>query len=278
MTNSSSVTDAPATRVWPLRLVNLAAFVAVIALNGAAATGALSGDSIGVLANRHASLFLPSSYVFGIWSLIYLGLTASLVFQLLPIERSARTVARIGPWWAICAALNVLWIVTFSFSRFGLALVLMLAFLGVLIALTERLRSGPDTPDLAMRAFAIWPHDLYLAWISVALIANTFQYAHVVGFGGFGISELTWSLTMMGVANLLGIVMAWGRGNWTFPFVVAWAIQGIGDRYPDIPEIAAFTTVIVPAGLAAGLGGWALGAWSRRSGSRSKHSASSRPT
>ena len=42
-----------ARRTAVMKVVNVVTLVAVIALNGAAASGAMSGDSIGVIANRY---------------------------------------------------------------------------------------------------------------------------------------------------------------------------------------------------------------------------------
>lgn len=242
-----------------MKVVNFVTLVAVLALNGAAGSGAMSGDSIGVIANRYQSLFLPANWVFGIWSVIYLGLTASAVYQLLPFSGSARAVERFGPWWVIAGALNVAWISLFSFAHFGLALVVMVVFLASLIVTGERLRSIAAPVERAELLLVRWPFDLYLAWISVALIANTFQYMHVIGWGGFGIAEQSWSIAMMLVATLLGAVMAWARGMWVFPLVVAWAIYGIGARYAALPAIAIMAQWLVPLGVSGGAIAWWAG-------------------
>ncbi|QJR36076.1 TspO/MBR family protein [Gemmatimonas groenlandica] len=237
---------------------NVLALVTVIALNGLAATGAMSGDSIGVIANRYRSLFLPADYVFGIWSVIYLGLIASVVYQALPTASAERAVRRLGIWWAVTGALNVAWISLFSFGQFALALPVMVIFLVTLVVIGERVRTG-SAPSLAEQIFLVWPQDIYLAWISVALIANSFQFAQAVQWGGFGIAESTWAVAMMFVATLLGTVMAWGRGNWLFPLVVAWALRGIGARYPEVAAIADTTRWLVPAGVVVGMIAWAAG-------------------
>jgi benzodiazapine receptor len=249
-----------------LPAVNLLTLGAVIALNGLAASGALSGDSIGALANRHASRFLPANRVFGIWSLIYLGLVTCAVYQWLPLEGARRAVDRLGGWWLVTGLLNIAWITLFSFRLFGAALLVMLAFLGALIVTTERLRTPGLPPAWHERLAVRWPFDLYLAWISVALISNTFQYAHVVGFGGFGIDETTWSIALMIAASLLGIVMAWSRDMWLFPLVVAWAIHGIGTRHADVPALAEAARFVVPAGVLLGVVAWGAGRVRARSG------------
>jgi hypothetical protein len=152
----------------------------------------------------------------------------------------------------------VAWISLFSFGQFALALAVMLVFLVSLILLGERLRDGAP-PTWMERLCLIWPQDIYLAWISVAVIANSFQFVHVIGWSGFGIPEAQWSVLLMGVATLLGVVMAWGRGNWIFPFVVAWALRGIGARYPELPALTTAVTWLVPAGIVGGLLAWGSG-------------------
>jgi hypothetical protein len=246
-------------RVARFRVLNALTLVAVVALNGAAATGAMSGDSIGVLANRSPSLFLPANFTFGIWSLIYAGLFACLAFQLLPSAGGRRTVERLGWWWAVAGALNVAWITLFSFSLFGPALVVMLALLAALVWTGERLRRWSVTwPE---RVLAVWPHDLYLAWIAVAVIANSFQSAHVIGFGGAGITETGWAVAMMVAAALLGALMAYDRKNWIFPLVVAWALYGIGVRHAADPVIGTASGWVATAGVALGAVAWVMGTW-----------------
>ena len=66
----------------------------------------MSGDSIGVLANRYESLFLPANYVFGIWSLIYLWQMVLTVYQALPGDGPGDAVRRLGPWWVVSMLLK----------------------------------------------------------------------------------------------------------------------------------------------------------------------------
>lgn len=219
------------------RISATAVFIAVLAANGLAGSGAMSGVSIGVVANRFPSLFLPAGYVFGIWSLIYLWLAVALAYLWGRGEGPRQAIERLGPWWAAAGALNIAWVTAFAFSQYAVALAVMVALIVTLVVTGARLRAEP-MPSRVYRATVLWAHDLYLAWICVALIANLFQFAHVVGFGGLGLSELPWSLGMMGVATLLGWWLAAGQGNWLAPLVVAWAVTGIGARYDDMAPIA----------------------------------------
>ena len=64
------------------------------------------------------------------------------------------------------------------------------------------------------------------------------------------------SRATIAVASALGAWMAWARGMWVFPLVVAWAIYGIGARYADLPAIAEATRIILVVGLPIGTVAW----------------------
>ncbi|HEX9166762.1 MAG TPA: TspO/MBR family protein [Gemmatimonadales bacterium] len=239
-----------------LKVLNVAMFAAVMVANAAAGAGALSGESIGTVANRYPNYFLPANWVFGIWSLIYLFLAVFTVYQAVTGAGPDRAVRALGPWWTASVLLNIGWVTAFAYSRFGLAMVIMLVLLATLVRITERLHDARLPRSLTETLCVRLPFDLYLSWISVAVIANTFQYAHVVGWGGFGLSETTWSVAMMAVATVLGWVMVLHRGVWAFPPTVAWAIYGIGARFPEVPAIALAAGLLVPAGIAGGVLAW----------------------
>lgn len=231
-----------------LQVLNLVVFGLVVWLNALAGSGALSGESIGVIANRYPSYFLPANYTFGIWSLIYLWLAAFAVYQVLPAQRSSPALARLHMGWVVNGALNVAWIVSFSFERFGSALLMMVGLLINLVWIVERVEWHRGELSAGDRWFVAYPFALYLAWISVAVISNTFQYLTYLGAGDLLLGGMAWSAVMMAVATGLGILMVVYRGNWFFPVVFTWAFIGIGNRYPGV------TLVEIPAFLLAALG------------------------
>jgi hypothetical protein len=237
------------------QLANVGVLVVVLWMNGLAGSGALSGESIGLLANRYRSTFLPSSWVFGIWSLIYLSLALFTAYQALPGQRRNEALGRIGWGWAVNGALNIGWIVLFSFALFGPALAVMVALLVNLIWIVERTGWPEGRLGWRDRLLIAYPFGLYLAWISVALIANTFQYLTYLEWGGLGIAPEVWSALMMVVATGLAAFMVLHRGNWLFPLVFAWAFWGIADRFADVPVIANTAYAMIGIGLAVAVGG-----------------------
>lgn len=239
-----------------MQALNVAVLLAVLWANGMAGSGALSGESIGLIANRYPSYFLPANYVFGIWSLIYLGLAAFAAFQALPAQRACEPLGRLGYGWLVNGLLNVAWVVAFSFSLFPTAWVIMVALLVNLVWIHERIRFGTWTDGWGTRVFVAFPFGLYLAWISVALISNTFQLVTYLEWGGLGLGGPAWSALMMVVGTGLSAFMVVHRGNWLFPIVFAWAFLGLADRYADLPVVANTAYVTSALGivfLAAGL-------------------------
>ena len=218
-------------------LVGALAFGIVLWLNALAGSGALSGESIGTIANRYPSVFLPAGYVFGIWGVIYAGLFAYVVDLALLGRGSTGPHVRIGWMWPVNAALNVGWIVAFSFSFFVPAIVLMVGLLVNLITIHMRV-GDPRGLSRRDRVLVALPFGLYLSWISVALIANAFQLAVAYRWSGFGIDEAIWAVIMMTVATALGGYMGRVRGVSVFLPVVAWALVGIALRNTEAPLVA----------------------------------------
>lgn len=209
-----------------------ATLAVVLLLNGLAGAGSLSGESIGVIANRYSSWFLPASYVFSIWSIIYLMLGGFVLYHFLPGRRDRPVLERIGVWWLLNGALNSAWVVLFSFGLYGPSLVVMVLLLASLVRI--HVLVGPRGEADRLERFAVHlPFETYLAWISVAVIANSFQYATFLGLDGFGIVAARLSIAMMVVASASAVYMALRRAVWVHPVVLAWALVGIAVRHDD---------------------------------------------
>ena len=252
--------SASAVRTDLLRQVSgVVVFVGVIWVNGLAGSGYLGGESIGVIANRYRSGFLPADYVFGIWGLIYLGLLMFTAYQALPMQRQNPLLRSIGWLWLANGLLNIAWIVAFSFGRFGAAMLVMLLLLGTLIAI--HLEIGiEDHLSWRDRVFIATPFALYLAWISVAVVANSFQYLTYLDVDLELGAGSGWTALMMVVTTVVGVFMAWRRRVWLFPIVVAWAVTGIAVRFPESSLVAGTGWTAAGVGLACLVASRRLGA------------------
>jgi hypothetical protein len=173
------------------------------------------------------SLFTPAGYVFAIWGLIYLGLTAFTVYQALPAQRDKAFIEQIGYWFVISSLLNISWLFLWHYLQFPLSLLAMLGLLGSLIAIYLRLGVGRSHISRQEKLLVHTPFSVYLGWISVATIANASIVLYKLGWTGFGVAPEIWTVLMVVIAAVLGIAMVVLCSDIAFALVIVWALVGI---------------------------------------------------
>ena len=239
---------------WPI--LNAVAVAATIVVNGLANALPLNNQTTADISDRFDVLFTPAGYVFSIWGLIYLGLIAFAVFQVLPAQRASLRLARIGPWFLVASLANIAWIFLWHYERFGWTVPVMLALLGSLLAIYLRLDVGRGAVPPRERWTVDHPFSLYLGWITVATIANIAALLTYAGWTGWGVSPQTWTVIMIGAAAALACLLTLTRRDVVFPLVVIWALAGIAIKNAATPMVlgaAWFACLIVLGGIIAGV-------------------------
>ena len=93
-------------------------------------------------------------------------------------------------------------------------------------------------------AFVWWPICIYSGWIAVATIANIAAYFSKLGWSGNPLSEISWTIIMIGIATLLNLLMVWKRNMREFAFVGVWALFAIYIRHKETLENIAYSALI----------------------------------
>jgi len=230
------------------RVLVLLATVLVLAVNGMANTGALGGVTTGAVAGRFALPFTPAGYVFAIWGLIYLGLVAFSLFQAAGAGARLERVAGLRPVYVFSAAANVAWLWFWHHEALVASLAVMLLLLAALVVARRLVMAAS-----AGSAVEFWcvdaPFRLYVAWISIATLANL---AVVMAYGGYaGEPRAPTGVSLAMLAAALAIAFyAWHRlRDPIFLLVIAWAALGIALRHGQSMVVSA------PAALVAALAG-----------------------
>ena len=214
--------------------INIITFVFTLALNFLATNLPLNNLTTGQISDMFEIYFVPAGYVFSIWGLIYLGLLAFIIYQALPINRNNARLARMDGWFVLSNIANALWLVSFHYLQFGLALVLMLVLLFSLIMIFLRLEIGKVKESSGFRWLVHVPFSTYLGWISVATIANATQLLYVLEWDGFGIAPEVWLVIMLAAAVVISALMSFSRQNIPHALVLIWAFIGIAVKFPDV--------------------------------------------
>jgi benzodiazapine receptor len=232
-----------------LQIVNIAAFIIVVAMNVLSNALPLNGRTAGEISDALPSYFTPAGYTFSIWSVIYLFLLGFTIYQALPSQRERPFLKQIGWLFAGTTVLNVIWLFSWHYGFYAISVIFMVALLVTLIAIYLKLNIGRRNPDLTMADKLLYqaPFSLYLGWITVATIANIASVSAYLGWNGFGIEGQIWSAIMMMVAVVVAGVLLFNRRNLAYAGVLVWALFGIRAAYPDVPIIA--NTATVAAGL-----------------------------
>lgn len=214
-----------------LQILNVLAFLVVVAVNYFANTGAIAGETMASVSNKYENLFTPAGYAFSIWGLIYLSLFAFVIFQardLFSRKHRADAVSQIKWWFIISCMANIFWIFAWLNEYLLLSMVIMIALLFSLVKIILNTRMELDDEPLAVIAFVWWPFSFYSGWISVALIANVAAYLTSINWNGFGISEVTWTIIMILIAGAINFAITWTRNMREFALVGVWALVAIG--------------------------------------------------
>ncbi len=223
-----------------MKYLNILFFAAMIVMNYLANALPLNGKTTGELSDAYPNLFVPAGVTLSIWGIIYILLIIFCVVQFTTSQQAV--VSRIGWLFGLTCLFNALWIVAWHYGRLPLSLILMLGLLVSLIWINIFIRELPY--GFFKAAFGV-----YLGWICIATIANITALLVNHGWGGFGISEETWTIVMIIVGALLVSITIWRLDNPFIGLSVVWAFVGImikrQDDYRAIFITVAFAAVVV---------------------------------
>ena len=227
-------------------LVFIAALTTII-FNILASTLPLNGLNTGEISDRFKIFFVPAGYVFSIWGLIYVGLIAYAIYQVLPAQRENPRLRSIGYIFVLSCVANIAWLFLWHYEIFEFTLVAMLALLATLIVIYLRLDIGHSQVSTGEKWAVHVPFSIYLGWITVATIANTTQLLYYLGWDGWGISAETWTVIMLAAGVIISALMSFTRADVAYSLVLVWAYIGIALKHADNALVS--TTAYVTAAL-----------------------------
>jgi len=227
-------------------LVIIATFATVI-FNIAANALPLNGLDTGEISDRFKIFFVPAGYVFSIWGLIYLGIIAYAIYQVLPSQRENPRLRSIGYIFILSCAANIAWLYMWHYEIFNFTLVAMLVLLFSLIAIYLRLDIGRSEVSNGERWAVHIPFSIYLGWITVATIANTTQLLYYLDWNGWGISPEIWTVIMLAAGVVISALMSISRADVAYSLVLVWAYVGIAAMHSETTLVA--TSALIAAGL-----------------------------
>lgn len=203
----------------------LAATLGTIIFNWLAAMGRVGGVTPAEVSARYPTPVTPSGYAFSIWGLIYVGLIAFSVYQLLPANlakyRGVRSL------YILSCAFNCAWIFFWHNDQILICFVIITALLVVLLMIVRKLRITATSGEYW---FAKAPFGLYAGWVTAATLVS---FAVSLTFFRIEMSEsagTTLAVVLVLGASVLGILVRIGLSNYLYPLSIAWALTAIAIK------------------------------------------------
>ena len=204
-------------------------------------------NDIATRSAQSTSLFTPPNFTFAIWGVIFIGMIAYGVYQILPRNISNIRLRKIGWWTAAAMALNVAWML--QVILFGLntaSLIIILAMLASLLFAYFSLYKD-KLPTRAEQVFVVFPVSIFAAWITVASIAGIpIWFFNTAGFTFGQLADGVWVAILAIIAGLIAaFIMRQNRGNIYYACVVIWALAGIAYKCFNLGETLAMIGALV---------------------------------
>ena len=221
----------------------------------------INNITTGAVSDSYPNLFAPSPITFSIWGLIYSLLFVHVLYQLGLFrsddkKRSNNLLSQIGSLFSLTSIINTLWIFAWHYKQMSITVLLMLGLLTCLILIANKTRSAKL--NLKENILIKLPFNIYFGWITVATIANITVFLISLNWNGFGVPESVWTIIILIIGAIIGIVRMIYDKNIAYGLVFVWAYYGIYLKHTSdagfqniFPEIT-FTAIACLLGVIIG--------------------------
>ncbi|MFZ1381304.1 MAG: hypothetical protein WAS54_00775 [Scrofimicrobium sp.] len=243
------------TLIQPIVVTLSAIVMSIGTLAGFGLIGTRVENSAGGVFAADATLITPDTPAFSIWSLIYVGLAAYVVWQWK--ERGNPRAVRIGWLASASMVLNAMWLGVTQLGWVWPSVVVILALAVILGMIVGRL-GEEDRHSLIESVVVDGSFGIYLGWVSVASVPNVAVALIAAGVNpGAPWAEII-AILVLGLAAGLGVMFAARLGaRWSVAAAMSWALAWIaigrlgGPLYSTPVAVGAIVAALVIIGATA---------------------------
>jgi len=220
-------------------------YVGMVIVNFLANSLPINNRTTGEISNAYPNLFSPAGLTFSIWGLIYLLLAGYVLYQFSKnAQKKGVLLTKVNMYFIATSVANILWIFAWHFDFIGLSVLIMGVLLFSLIRIADML--GDEQLTLQDKLFVYVPFSVYFGWITVAAIANVTVFLVSIGWNGFGLDDWVWTIIILLVGAVIGILRMLKDKNIFYALVLIWAYLGILIKHVSANGFGGqYTSVIV---------------------------------
>jgi len=183
-----------------------------------------------------------AGYAFSIWGLIYLGLLAYAVRQVLPQTGESTLINRLG-WSSAVAFFGIgLWIIVAALNLKAASVIIIFAALISLLA--PMLTYSGAVRELGRmdrdRLLLVWPLAALAGWLTVAAPLNLVTTLTAFQALPGTLSPTGWAIVAIAVVVLIALAVSWALRTLAYPLPVAWGLLGafVAEQADGKPAVA----------------------------------------
>lgn len=231
-------------------IINIVCFVLVLLTNYLATALPINGVTQKELSAEYQIFLTPAGYVFAIWGLIYLGLTAYITAQALPKWLDDSRIRGLDVPFVVSCVCNATWLVIWHYRYLTASVALMLGLLGSLIWTYTRLEENRQVSGSSSLWFVDRTFSIYLGWVGLATILNLSIWLDALGWTGAPFTGPLWAAIMLGVACSLYLYLSLSQRDAAIIGVLSWASLGIAikNQAEQIVWIAGLLVCVISLG------------------------------
>lgn len=186
-----------------------------------------------------------AGYAFSIWGLIYAGILAYAVRQVLPNTGESTLINRLG-WPSFVAFFGIgMWIIMAATDLKAASVIVIfatiLAILLPLLALSGVIRSTPLMHR--DRMLVIWPLAALAGWLTVASPLNLITTATALDALPSALPPMGWAILAVVAVTVVGLGVSWALRTLAYPLPIAWGLIGAFVAEQQIQPMLAFTSL-----------------------------------
>lgn len=207
------------------------------------AFGMMGDNPVGQTATYEDPLLVPAPYAFAIWSVIYTGLIAFPIYQLVKKKSDHELWKSVRVWFALNVVANGLWLVFASYNWLWMCLAVIVFMLISLYKINELLiqikAEGASVNFWGERLV----FSLYFAWITLATALNVSAALSFYEWDGFGISDVNWTIIIIPIVALIAGTVVWKYKDIGYAAVVIWAFVALIVKHWEVYPILAYMSI-----------------------------------
>lgn len=211
-----------------LKVLVLLAYLFMLLMNFLANWLPINQLNTGQVSDLYPNLFAPAGFTFSIWAIIYI-LLGVYVFHAITGHHTKDFEAHVAIFFIVSSIANGAWIIAWHFLWIGVSLGLMGLIFVSLIMVVRKIELSNYSHHLSKHEHHVVtvPFYVYLAWITVAMIANTTTFLVAIQWHRFGLSEVFYVVVVLIVGLLISYFMIKKYHSVSYGLVIIWAYFGI---------------------------------------------------